>query len=83
MLRTFERFYGEELLASRPTPKLEEKTLLGCPRLLIQYIRSYTPHLEAVHPYATRERDKLWRPGTHLSWGRNINSYSIKLERLC
>jgi hypothetical protein len=32
-------FYGEELLASRPTPKPD-----GCPRLLIQYIRSYRPY---------------------------------------
>jgi hypothetical protein len=40
-------FYGEELLAPRPTHKLEEP-LIGCPRLLIQYICSYTPYLGAV-----------------------------------
>jgi hypothetical protein len=35
-------FYGDELLAPRPT------SLVGCPRLLIEYIRSYLPYLEAV-----------------------------------
>ena len=33
------RFYDEELSAPRPTPMLEEPPLVGCPRLLIQYIR--------------------------------------------
>jgi hypothetical protein len=33
-------FYGEGLLAPRPTPKLEDHPLVVCPRLLIQYIRS-------------------------------------------
>jgi hypothetical protein len=37
--------YGEEVLAPRPTPKLER---CGCPRLLIQYTRSYHRYLEAV-----------------------------------
>jgi len=31
----------KELLASRPTPKAGGPPLVGCPRLLIQYIRSY------------------------------------------
>jgi len=39
-------FYGEELLAPCPTPKL----LVGCPRLLIQYTHSYPPYLETVLP---------------------------------
>jgi hypothetical protein len=33
-------FYGEELLAPRPTTMLED-SLFGCPKLLIQYICSY------------------------------------------
>jgi len=37
-------FYGEELLAPRPTPKLGGPPLVGCPRLLIQYIRTYPPY---------------------------------------
>jgi hypothetical protein len=40
-------FYGE-LLAPRPTPKAGGSPLVGCPRLLIQYIRRYPPYLEAV-----------------------------------
>jgi hypothetical protein len=40
-------FYGEELLDPHPTPKLEDHPI-GSQRLLIQYIRSYPPYLEAV-----------------------------------
>jgi len=32
-------FYGEELLAPRPTPQAGGPPLIGCPRLLIQYIQ--------------------------------------------
>jgi len=41
-------FYGEELVAARTTFKAGNPPLVGCPRLLIQYIRSYPPYLEAV-----------------------------------
>jgi len=37
-------FYREGLLAPRPTPKLEDHPLVGCPRLLIQFIRSHPPY---------------------------------------
>jgi hypothetical protein len=45
-----------------PTPNLEagRKLLVGCPRLLIQCIRSYTPQLVAVPPSAIRGRAMLW-----------------------
>jgi hypothetical protein len=33
--------------------KAGEPPLVGCPRLLIQYIRSYPPYLQAVPPTAT------------------------------
>jgi hypothetical protein len=36
-------FYGKGLLALRPTPKAGGPPLVVCPRLLIQYIRSYPP----------------------------------------
>jgi hypothetical protein len=43
-------FDGEALLAPRPTPKLEDH-LVGCVRLLIQYIRSYPPYRRPfLHP---------------------------------
>ena len=38
------RFYGEELLALRPTHQAGRSPLVGCPRLLIQCIRSYPPY---------------------------------------
>jgi hypothetical protein len=41
-------FYGEELLAPRPTAQVGGPLLVGCPRLLIEYIRSYPPYLEVV-----------------------------------
>jgi hypothetical protein len=56
------RFYGEELLAPRPTPKLEDHPLSGCPRRLIQYIRSYPPH-QAVPPSTTSGRAMPWWQG--------------------
>jgi len=44
------RFYGEELLATRPTPNWGPP-LVGCPPLLIQYIRSYPPYWRPfLHP---------------------------------
>ena len=51
MFRNIVRFYGEELITSRLTPKLEDHPFFGCPRLLIQYIRSYPSYLEAVLPH--------------------------------
>jgi hypothetical protein len=41
-------FYGQELLAPPPNTQDGQQPLVGCPRLLIQYIRSYCPYLEAV-----------------------------------
>jgi hypothetical protein len=34
--------------SSRPNPQPGGPALVGCHRLLIQYIRSYPPYLEAV-----------------------------------
>ena len=44
MVRNMIQFYGEELLAHRPTPQSWMTTYFGCPRLLIQYIRTYLPY---------------------------------------
>jgi len=38
------------LLATRPTPRTGGLPRIDCPRLLIQYIYSYCPNLEAVFP---------------------------------
>ena len=44
-------FYGEELLAIRPTPQAGRSPLVGFPQLLIQYIRSYPPYYRRfLHP---------------------------------
>ena len=43
-------FHGEALLAPRPTPKLKDHPF-GCPRLLIQFIRSCPPYRRPfLHP---------------------------------
>ena len=44
--------YGEELLAPRPIPKMEDHPFVCCPRLLIQYSQLLST-LEAVPPSAT------------------------------
>jgi hypothetical protein len=41
-------FFVEEFLAPRPTPSLEDHPVVGSLRLLIQYIRNYSPYLQAV-----------------------------------
>jgi len=62
------------LLDSRPTPKLKDHPFIGCPRLLIQYIRSYPPHLEAVsfirdrrmrHAGVTRTQHSISHPNKY------------------
>ena len=54
--RNIASFYGEELLAPRPTLKLESP-LFGCLQLLIRYTSTYPPYLEAVTAFATRGRE--------------------------
>jgi hypothetical protein len=56
------QFLGEELLATWRTSNLEDPPPVGCPRLLIQYIRSYPPYRRPfLHPQTVSTR-------THLSW---------------
>jgi hypothetical protein len=40
-----------------PNPQAGGPSLVGCPRLLIQYIRSYPPHLQTINPII-----KFWVP---------------------
>jgi hypothetical protein len=52
-------FYGKGLLAQKPRLQAGEPPLVGCPRLLIQYIRSYPPYLEVLrtrHAVVARDR---------------------------
>jgi hypothetical protein len=48
-LRNNMLFHGTELLAPYPTPKAGGPPLVGCLRLLIHYIRSYPPYIEAIY----------------------------------
>jgi hypothetical protein len=41
-------FYGGEVVSLPPNPQAGGPPPVGCPRLLIQYIRSYPPYLEAI-----------------------------------
>jgi hypothetical protein len=52
-------FYGEELLAPISTPKLEGPPLVCCPQLLVQYIHSYPPYLEAVSSICNLRRTHI------------------------
>jgi hypothetical protein len=48
-----------------PNPKSGGPPLVGCSRLLIQYIRSYPPYLEAVSSVQnlrTRNAVVIWDP---------------------
>jgi hypothetical protein len=47
-------------------------TPVGCPRLIIQYIRSYPPYPEDFPPSATWGRAMPWWQGTHLTWNITV-----------
>jgi hypothetical protein len=61
-----------------PNPQAGGPPLVGCPRLLTQYIRSYPLYLEAVSSIrkATTHNDVV--TGIHLTW--EINSISRKIH---
>jgi hypothetical protein len=67
IFRNVIRFHGEELLAPRPNPQVGGPPLVGgCPRLLIQYIRSYPPYWRPfLHPQPEDARAVV--TGTHSS----------------
>jgi hypothetical protein len=41
-------FFRRGVVSSTPNPQAGDSPLVGCPRLFIQYIRSYPPYLEDV-----------------------------------
>ena len=44
-------FYGENVISTSPNPQAGGPPLVGCPRLLIQYIRRYLPYWRPfLHP---------------------------------
>ena len=48
------------VFSTSPNTQAGGPRLFGCLRLLIQYIRSYPPYLEAVPPSATQGRSMPW-----------------------
>jgi hypothetical protein len=65
-------FYGEEF-APRPTPQAGGPPLVGCPRLLIQYIRSYPPYLEGVSSIRNLRTRPVVVTGVTGSWRKLHN----------
>ena len=68
------KFLWWGVVSTSPNLQAEGPSLVGCPRLLIQYICSYLPYLEAVRPSGTLsapccgDRDTLVTvTGTHWS----------------
>jgi hypothetical protein len=60
LFRNMSKFLRRGVVNTSPNPQSRRTPLVGCPRLLIQYIRSYPPHLEAVPPSATWGRAMPW-----------------------
>jgi hypothetical protein len=62
-------FLRYRVVSTTPNPKNEGPPLVGCPRLLIQYILSYSPFIwRPSLPSATWGRAMPWWQGTHLTW---------------
>jgi len=60
---TSRKFQRWGAISTSPNPQAEGPSLLGCPRLLIQYIRSYPPYQEAVPPSTPWRRAMPWWQG--------------------
>jgi hypothetical protein len=69
VFRNMINFLRWGVVSTSPNPQAREPPIVGCPRLLIQYIRSYLPYLEVVPPSATWGRAMLWWQGpTYDGW---------------
>jgi len=67
MVRNVTRFYGEELLAPRPTPKLEDHTLSAV-RDCSFNIFAATHHTGGRSSIRNPRTRRAVVTGTHLSW---------------
>ncbi|KAJ4446277.1 hypothetical protein ANN_12972 [Periplaneta americana] len=56
------------VVSPSPNPQAGGPPLIGCPRLLIQYIRSYPPYLEAVSSIRNLRTRHAVVIGTHNTW---------------
>jgi hypothetical protein len=55
------------VIRNSPNPQAWRPPVVGCPRLLIQYIHRYLPYLEAVPPCTTWGRAMPWWQGPILT----------------
>ena len=79
-VRNTVKFLWWGVVSTSPKPLAGGPPLVGSPRLFIQYIRRYPPHLQAVPPSATWGRAMPWWQGAtytfvssgngHRSWRR-------------
>jgi hypothetical protein len=68
-------FYGEELLASRPTPKLEDHPLSAVRDCLFNIFAASLHTWRASPPSATWGRAMPWWQGTHLTWRGTLHCF--------
>ena len=86
LFRNMVKFLRGGVLSTSPNPQAVGPPLVGCPRLLIQNIRSCPPYLETVSPSATWGRAMPWWQGPTYSplvarrsyavWNRTLSSTS-------
>jgi hypothetical protein len=80
----FETFRGNKkflrwgVVSPTPNPQAGGSPPIGCPRLIIQYIRSYSPYPEDFPPSATWGRAMPWWQGIHLTWLRKEGKEKIQ-----
>ena len=68
LVRNTVKFLRWEVVSTSPNPQAGGPPIVGCPRLFIQYIRSYRPYLQAVPPSATWGRAMPWWQGPTYQW---------------
>jgi hypothetical protein len=66
-------FYGGELLAPRPTPKLEDHSLSAVRDCLFNIFAATLHIWRPSPPSATWGRAMPWWQGTHLTWELHRN----------
>ena len=71
VIRNMFTFLRWGVFSTFPNPQAGGPSPVGCPRLFIQYIRSYPPYLEAVPPSATWGRAVPWWQGKKANAGES------------
>ena len=76
------RFFRCEVVSLTPKSQAEGSLLVGCLQLLIQYIRSYPPYLEAYSPICTQGTSHVVVTETHGWFLCTIKQFHSKLQYL-